>query len=126
MAKNSNVPNYDSYSTLTGPIPFDDTTRAQEEGRTDEETEKSGNRVNTRNKRKSDNTSKPRKMSKNRKKSTLVNTLVCKTYKLPEDLVLSVERIAYWQRRKIQDVVAEAIRQYRDTVPEDDVRDIPR
>ena len=126
MAKNSIVPNYDSYSTLTGPIPFDDTTRVEEEGRTEEETGKSGKRVNTSNKSKTDNTSKPRKMSKNRKKSTPVNTLVCKTYKLPEDLVLSVERIAYWQRRKIQDVVAEAIRRYRDTVPEDDVRDIPR
>lgn len=71
------------------------------------------------------NTSKPNNKSKTGNKSTPCNTLVAKTYKLPVELVQQIENVAYWRRKKIQDVMAEAMTQYLDTIPADDQRPIP-
>ena len=67
------------------------------------------------------NTSTPRNKGKKRKKSVLV----AKTYKLPKDLINAIERIAYWRRLKIQDVVADALRAYIGTATKEELQKIP-
>ncbi len=71
--------------------------------------------------RKTGNAGKKGKRSKKGKK----DTLIAKTYKLPPNLVQDVERIAYWQRRKIQDVVCSALSAYIETVEKEDLKPIP-
>lgn len=71
--------------------------------------------------RKIDNTGKARKKGNTGKKETAV---VC--YRIPADLADAIGRIAYWQRRTKQDVVAEAFLRYIETVPEDDKAEINR
>lgn len=68
---------------------------------------------------------KSKNTSKSGNKSTASNTLAVKTYKLPLYLVRQVESVAYWQRRKIQDVMADAMTLYLDTIPAEDRRPIP-
>lgn len=41
-----------------------------------------------------------------------IGGLIPKTYKLPVELVEKIERIAYWRREKIQDIVAAALEAY--------------
>ncbi len=89
------------------------------------------------------NTGKPRKRSKPGNAGTMRNTtnttrqgksgksgntdkFVAKTYKIPPKLIVLVDRVAYWQRRDKQDVVAEALLRYFETVPEDDKAEIKR
>lgn len=74
---------------------------------------------------KTSNTSKSNNKSKSCNNSTPSRTLVVKTYKLPIDLVQQVECVAYWRRKKIQDVMADAMTLYLDTIPADDRRPIP-
>jgi len=50
--------------------------------------------------------------------------LVPKTYKLPLVLVNAVERVAYWQRKEKQTVIAECISKYLQTVPSEDLKPI--
>lgn len=69
-------------------------------------------------------TSKKKTQSKKNKKDKAL-TLVHKTYKLPSDCVKGIENVAYWQRRKIQDVVAECISMYLQTIPPEDKKSIP-
>lgn len=64
---------------------------------------------------------KARKMGNTGKKETAV---VC--YRIPADLADAIGRIAYWQRRTKQDVVAEAFLRYFETIPEDDKAEINR
>ena len=66
------------------------------------------------------------KTGKKSKTKKTENLIVVKSYKLPTDLISLVESVAYWQRRKIQDVVAEAFRVFLATIPEDDRRPIPK
>ena len=68
------------------------------------------------------------KIGKRKKKEVQRNTgvLVPKTYKLPSDLVDQVGRVAYWQRRKVQDIIAEALRTYLKGVPEEDLAEKPK
>ena len=51
---------------------------------------------------------------------------VAKTYKFPPKVIELVDRVAYWQRRDKQDVVAEALLKYFEMVPEEDKKDIKR
>jgi hypothetical protein len=86
------------------------------------------------------NTSRPKEM---RKPNTVGNThntdilnksmkrgntdkFVAKTYKFPPKVIELVDRVAYWQRRDKQDVVAEALLKYFEMVPEEDKKDIKR
>ena len=67
------------------------------------------------------NTNTQKKTRKISKKSVLI----AKTYKLPQDLIQSMERIAYWRRVKIQDVVAEALKSYISSASKDELQVIP-
>ena len=60
------------------------------------------------------------------RKSTKKSVLIAKTYKLPKDLIRSVERIAYWRRVKIQNVVAEALKSYISSASKDELKGIPQ
>lgn len=51
---------------------------------------------------------------------------VAKTYKFSPVQIELIARIAYWQRRNIQDVIAEALTLYIETVPEEDKVEIKR
>ena len=67
------------------------------------------------------------KTGKRKKKGVQRNTsvLIPKTYKLPSDLVDQVGRVAYWQRRKVQDIVAEALSVFLRNIPNEDKETIP-
>lgn len=85
---------------------------------------------NSSNTKKKGNKKKIGKNNNTRTRGTEVKTsnksvLVAKTYKLPKDMIQSVERMAYWRRLKIQDVMAEALSVYIATVPKEDLKPIP-
>lgn len=91
------------------------------------------------------NTGKPEKKCKNSKTNSSTKTTVKKkksgssksgnrhkasnlqpmTYKLPPDFIESIRRIAYWQRRDIQEVAAEVIRRGLEGYPGTDLLKIP-
>ena len=89
------------------------------------------------------NTGKPRKRSRPGNAGTMRNTtnttrrgksgksgntdkVVAKTYKIPPELIVLVDRVAYWQRRDKQDVVAEALLRYFEMIPDKDKAEIKR
>ena len=89
------------------------------------------NTGNTLNTKKTSNTS---NIGKTCKKSNAGNTHntdntqkigIAKTYKFSTDVIEKINRIAYWQRRLVQDVVNDALRAYISTVPEEDLREKP-
>lgn len=103
------TPNY-GYDALTAPLPFG--VEPQDEVLS--------------NTRKKNNKGNMKKTGKARNPGNIgVPALIVKTYKLPIDLVQQVECVAYWRRRKIQDVMADAMTLYLDTIPADDRRPIP-
>lgn len=107
--KTNPTPNYD-YGALTAPLPF----VVEPQDVLPSNTIKKNNKVNM------------KKAGKARNPSNIgVPALIVKTYKLPLDLVQQVESVAYWQRRKIQDVMADAMTLYLDTIPAEDRRPIP-
>lgn len=103
------VPSY-GYDILTAPLPFG--VEPQDEVLS--------------NTRKKNNKGNMKKTGKARNPGNIgVPALIVKTYKLPIDLVQQVECVAYWRRRKIQDVMADAMTLYLDTIPTEDRRPIP-
>lgn len=50
---------------------------------------------------------------------------VPKTYRFQPELIEKIQRVAFWQRRNIQDVLAEAIQKYLDSINEDFKRPKP-
>lgn len=86
------------------------------------------------------NTGKPRKTRKPSNAGTMRNTtrqsksgkngntdkFVAKTYKIPPELIVLVDRVAYWQRIDKQDVVAEALLRYFEMIPDEDKAEIKR
>lgn len=107
--KTNPTPSY-GYDVLTAPLPFE----VEHQDVLPSNTRK---KVNKRNIRKAG--------TKKKQGNTGVPALAVKTYKLPLDLVRQVESVAYWQRRKIQDVMADAMTLYLDTIPAEDRRPIP-
>lgn len=70
------------------------------------------------------NISVPSNTSKlNKHKNT---NLIPKTYKLPEELIEKIERIAYWRRRKIQEEVKNALEAYVSSAKPDEIKPIPK
>ena len=59
-------------------------------------------------------------------KNGKTDKFVPKTYKFPPELIELVNRVAYWQRRHMQDIIAEALLKYFETVPEEDKAEIKR
>ena len=105
------------YAALTEPIPSDFNSAPSN-------SENTSNKGTPRTLRNTSKTSTPSKISKTSKKRNK-GVLIPKTYKLPQDLITSIERIAYWRRIKIQDVVSDALRAYIETAQEDDIKPIP-
>lgn len=107
--KNTPTPSY-GYEVLTAPLPF-------------EVGPKDVLKSNTSNRRKNTNAG---NTGKSRKPHSIGKaSMIVKTYKLPIWIVEQVERIAFWQRKKIQDVMAEALTMYLDAVPDEDRQPIP-
>jgi hypothetical protein len=107
--KTNPTPNYD-YGALTAPLPF----VVGPQDVLPSNTKKKNNKVNM------------KKAGKARNPSNIgVPALIVKTYKLPLDLVRQVESVAYWRRKKIQDVMAEALTMFLDTIPTEDRQSIP-
>ena len=110
--KTNPTPNYD-YDALTAPLPF--VVEPQDVVPS-----------NTRKKTNTGNTKLTGKAAKSRKQGNIeVPSLIVKTYKLPLYLVRQVESVAYWRRKKIQDVMAEALTMFLDTIPAEDRQSIP-
>ena len=106
------TPNY-GYDALTEPLPF-------------VVEHQNVLKSNTRKKTNTGNTKLTGKAAKSRKQGNIeVPSLIVKTYKLPLDLVRQVESVAYWRRKKIQDVMAEALTMFLDTIPAEDRQSIP-
>ncbi len=106
------MPNY-GYDALTAPLPF-----VMEH--------QNVLKSNTRKKTNTGNKKLTGKAAKSRKQGNIeVPSLIVKTYKLPLDLVRQVESVAYWRRKKIQDVMAEALTMFLDTIPTEDRQSIP-
>lgn len=113
--KTNPTPNYD-YHALTAPLPF--VVESQD-------VLKSNTSIR-RKKTNTGNTKLTEKAANSRTQGNIeVPSLIVKTYKLPLYLVRQVESVAYWQRRKIQDVMADAMTLYLDTIPAEDRRPIP-
>lgn len=107
--KTNPTPNYD-YGALTAPLPF--VVEPQD--------------VVPSNTRKKNNKGNMKKAGKARNLGSIgVPALIVKTYKLPIDLVRQIENVSYWRRKKIQDVMAEALTMFLDTIPAEDRRPIP-
>ena len=87
-------------------------------------TDKPSNTGNTDNISNTNNTGKGKKARKKGNTGKKETAVVC--YRIPVDLADAIGRIAYWQRRTKQDVVAEAFLRYIETVPEDDKAEINR
>ena len=85
-------------------------------------TDKTSKRCKTGNAGATRNTTRQSKTSKNGN----TDKLVAKTYKLPPRLIELVDRVAYWQRRNKQDVIAEALLKYFEAIPEEDKAEIKR
>ena len=110
--KTNPTPNYD-YDALTAPLPF----KVEHQDVLPSKTSNTRKRVNKSNTRKAGTSKK--------QGNTSVPVLAVKTYKLPLDLVRQVESVAYWRRKKIQDVMAEALTMFLDTIPAEDRQSIP-
>ena len=48
-----------------------------------------------------------------------------KTYKIPMGLIRGVESVAYWRRKKIQEIVSLALAQFMSTVDSNELAPIP-
>ena len=57
--------------------------------------------------------------------SASMTDTVPKTYRFQPVLIEKIQRVAFWQRRSIQDVLAEAIQKYLDSINEDFKRPKP-
>ena len=68
------------------------------------------------------NTARQSKSCKNGK----TDKFVAKTYKFPPKLIELVDRVAYWRRQNKQDIIAEALIMFFDSVPEEDKQEIKR
>ena len=57
--------------------------------------------------------------------SASTTATIPKTYRFQPELIEKIQRVAFWQRRNIQDVLAEAIQKYLDSINEDFKRPKP-
>ncbi len=114
------------YKNLTEPIDLlQSNIDTQDNTSTQSNSSYMGNMGNT-NKRSNSRNTRKKGTIKNRGKGSTLGVLVAKTYKLPKSEIEEIERIAYWQRRKIQDIVAEALARYASSIDEEDKRPLPK